>query len=64
MKKHNPLGKGFFWIGFALFILGLAFNESIGLIPENPETLSSFSVPSIIFGIVMIVVSNFFGRKD
>lgn len=64
MKKHTKIGKIFFWFGFLFFISGMAFNQTIGVIKDGPEALSSFSMPSIISGLILIIVSNFFKRKD
>lgn len=60
MKKHSPLGKVIFWLGFLLFVLGIAFNDSLGWIADGPKILSSFSIPSIITGVILIIISNFF----
>lgn len=64
MKKNTPLGKVIFWAGFLFFILGMSFNESLGWIQDAPGFFSSFSIPAVIIGIVLIVISNFFVRKD
>ncbi|WP_080874519.1 hypothetical protein [Oceanobacillus timonensis] len=63
MKKHTKLGKRIFWAGFLFTMLGIAFNKSIGTITDGPEILSTFSVPSIIIGIIIVITSNFFTNK-
>lgn len=64
MRKHSPLGKVVFWLGFLLSVLGVAFNDSIGMITDGPDIFSSFSVPAVIIGVSLIIVSNFFRNRD
>lgn len=64
MKNHTKFGKVIFWIGFLFFMLGIAFNERISLIADGPEVFSTFSTPSIIIGIILIIISNFFKNKN
>ena len=64
MKKHTKFGKVIFWLGFLFAILGLAFNEKLGAITDGPEFFSTFSIPSIIIGIILIVISNFLKSKN
>jgi len=60
MKNHSKFGKVFFWFGFLLFILGFMFNEEIGVLAED---FYPFSLPAIIIGITIIIISNFFKKK-
>jgi vacuolar-type H+-ATPase subunit I/STV1 len=65
MKKHTLAGKVIAWTGFFLFIFGVMFNEQIGVLAEDiPETLYPFSLPAIIAGIVIILISNFFKKVN
>ncbi|GAA0603313.1 hypothetical protein GCM10009001_20340 [Virgibacillus siamensis] len=64
MRKHSPLGKVVFWLGFLLSVLGIAFNDSLGMITDGPDIFSFFSVPAIITGVILIIVSNFFKNRD
>lgn len=64
-KKHTTLGKIISWLGFLLSIIGLMFNEGIGILAEDiPETFYPFSLPLIIIGIILLLVSNFFKKKN
>lgn len=64
MKKQTMFGKVIFWIGLLFFMLGMAFNKTLGLKTDGPEEFSTFSIPSIILGIILIVISNFFRNKN
>ncbi|RDW15123.1 hypothetical protein [Oceanobacillus chungangensis] len=64
MKKHTKFGKIIGWLGFLFFMLGFAFNERIGVMVEDiPEVYYPFSLPSIIIGIILLVISNFFKKR-
>jgi len=63
MKKHTQFGKVIFWLGFFLFVLGVFFNERVGTITD-PQIFSSFSLPAILTGIVLLVISNFFIKES
>ena len=63
MKKHTKLGKSIFWLGFLFFITGMMFNERIGTITDGPEVFSTFSLPLLITGIIIVLISNFFTNK-
>ncbi|SFL45672.1 hypothetical protein SAMN04487943_101647 [Gracilibacillus orientalis] len=63
MKKHTPFGKVIFWLGFLLFILGSAFNETLGIITNAPESFYSFSISAIIIGIILLIISNVFIKE-
>ena len=64
MKKHSKFGKVVFWFGYLLLMLGFMFNERIGVLAEDiPEVLYPFSLPSIIIGAILIIISNFFKKK-
>jgi hypothetical protein len=64
MKKHTTFGKVIGWLGFLFFMLGFTFNGKIGVISDAPENLAALSVPGIIIGIVLMIISNFFRRKN
>lgn len=65
MKKHTKFGKVIGWLGFLLFMLGFMFNESIGVLAEDiPEDFYPFALPSIIIGIILLLLSNFFRKKN
>ncbi len=64
MKKHTRFGKVIFWLGFPFFMLGITFNKTLGAIVDSQEVFSIFSIPSIIIGIILIVISNFFKNKN
>lgn len=64
MKIHTPLGKVIYWLGFLLFILGIGFNENFGIISDSPGILTSFSIPAIIIGIILLLISNFFKKRN
>ncbi|MFD1849319.1 hypothetical protein D8M05_15925 [Oceanobacillus bengalensis] len=59
MKKHNRTGKLLYFIGILLFAIGFTLNQTIGII-EAPEPYTSFSIPLIVIGIILLVASNFF----
>ncbi|KLV14752.1 hypothetical protein ABW02_25885 [Niallia circulans] len=64
-KKYTILGKVIAWLGFLFFMLGFMFNESIGVLREDiPEDFYPFSLPSIIIGIILLLISNFFKKKN
>ncbi|WP_163580814.1 hypothetical protein [Gracilibacillus saliphilus] len=62
MKKHTLFGKVIFWLGFLIFIAGFIFNESIGTIQDVPASVYSLSIPAIIIGIILIIISNVFKK--
>ena len=62
MKKHNSIGKFLYYVGIFLFAIGFTLNQTIGII-DAPGPYSSFSVPLIIIGIVLLVTSNFFKKN-
>ncbi|MGN8644906.1 hypothetical protein ACTNEO_02310 [Gracilibacillus sp. HCP3S3_G5_1] len=64
MKKHTLIGKVLFWLGFLIFILGFIFNKTVGIIQEVPESVYSLSIPAIIIGIVLIIISNVFKNRE
>ncbi len=63
MKKNTQFGKIIFWLGFLLFILGSAFNETLGIIKDAPGSFYSFSIPAIIIGIILLIISNVFIKE-
>ncbi|WP_249872867.1 hypothetical protein [Oceanobacillus saliphilus] len=62
MKKHNRTGKYLYYTGILLFAIGFALNQTIG-ITDAPAPYSSFSVPLIVIGIVLLVTSKFFKKN-
>ncbi len=63
MKKHTKLGKVIYWLGFLLFILGIGFHEKVGIITDSPVVFSTFSLPAIIIGIILLFISNFSKKR-
>ncbi|MEB6551515.1 hypothetical protein MXL46_21260 [Heyndrickxia sporothermodurans] len=63
MRKHNKTSKLIFTLGIFIFAFGVAFNQRLG-ITDSPEPYASLSIPLIVLGLIVIVVSNFFGRKQ
>ncbi|MEH7239482.1 hypothetical protein [Bacillus sp. JJ1562] len=65
MKKHTKFGKVIGWLGFLFFISGFFFFSESGVSAGDiPEVFYSFSLPSIIIGIILIAMSNFFKNKN
>lgn len=63
-KKHSKLGKVMGWLGFLFFMSGFLFFSESGLVAEDiPEDFYPFALPSIIIGIILLVISNFFKKK-
>lgn len=56
MKKRNKIGRLLFFIGTVLSACGIA----LGLIKDTPEPLSTFSMPFIIVGVIVLIMSNFY----
>ncbi|MCA0987349.1 hypothetical protein [Guptibacillus algicola] len=61
MVKTN-LRRILFPLGVWITAIGIAFNESF--IKEIPDYLSVLSIPLLISGLVLIVASNFFRKKQ
>lgn len=61
-KKSKP-GKIIFIVGFILFVFGIIFNKSLGL-ADTPEYLETIALPIIIFGVIMLIISNFFRKSE
>ncbi|WP_456276366.1 hypothetical protein [Bacillus sp. AK128] len=64
MKNHTKIGKVIYWLGFLVFMFGIMFNEHIGILGEESSEFSSYSIPAIIIGIVLIVITNFFKKSS
>ncbi|RLL48434.1 hypothetical protein D8M04_04015 [Oceanobacillus piezotolerans] len=65
MKKHTKFGKVIGWLGFLFFISGLFFFSESGVMAEDiPEFFYPFALPSIIIGVILLVISNFFRKKN
>lgn len=58
MSKRNRTGKMVLSIGFISFICGLMFNKRFGL-EDTPEFLETLSLPLIVVGVIMLILSNF-----
>ncbi|MFJ7729650.1 hypothetical protein ACIQXV_26560 [Neobacillus sp. NPDC097160] len=64
LKRFNRTGKILAFIGIWVAAIGIAFNKTRGVPKTNiPELLASFSVPLIVTGILLLIVSNFFRGK-
>lgn len=61
-RGKTKTGKWFVYIGIWTFAFGLAFSEWVGM-EGTPPLLEAASIPMIIMGLLLIVLSNFF-RKD
>lgn len=65
MKKHTKFGKVIGWLGFLFFISGLLFFSESGVLAEDiPEVFYPFALTSIIIGVILLVLSNFFRKKN
>ncbi|GAA0611157.1 hypothetical protein GCM10009001_30510 [Virgibacillus siamensis] len=62
LSKFNRKGKICAFIGIWTAAFGIAFNRSIG-ISDIPDLLASFSIPLIVIGILLLILSNFFKRN-
>jgi hypothetical protein len=62
LKRHNKIGKFLFYIGILLSVVGFSFNQTIG-ITDTPEPYATLSVPLIVIGIILLVVSNFYKKS-
>ena len=61
LKKHNKVGRVLCFIGTFLSAFGIAFE----IIKDTPEPFSTFSMPLIIIGVILLIASNFFkGSKE
>ncbi len=63
LSKKSERVKKIFTIGFILFISGIIFNKSLGL-ADTSEFLETISLPLIIFGVIMLITSNFFRGNE
>ncbi|MEK4486077.1 hypothetical protein MHH81_10875 [Psychrobacillus sp. FSL H8-0484] len=62
MKRHTKTGKILFYLGVWLMAAGFAFNQTFG-IADTPEPYATFSIPLIVIGIILGVVSNFYKKS-
>ncbi len=62
MKRYNKFGKILFYIGILLSAVGFSFNQRIG-IADTPEPYATFSIPLIVIGIILLVISNFYKKS-
>ncbi|MBD8070028.1 hypothetical protein [Bacillus sp. PS06] len=58
MIKHTKVGRMINLLGIGAFALGMALR-----ITRDTQDYSSFSLPLIIIGLVLIIATNFFKRK-
>lgn len=63
LSTKSKTGKIILTVGFVLFISGIIFNKSLGL-ADSPEYLKAISLPLIIFGVIMLITSNFFKKSE
>ncbi|MBU8790568.1 hypothetical protein NSA56_03845 [Oceanobacillus caeni] len=64
-KKYTTFGKVIYWLGFLFFISGLFFFSESGVLAEDiPETFYPFALPSTIIGIILLLISNFFKKRN
>ncbi|MCA1010640.1 hypothetical protein [Halobacillus halophilus] len=61
-KRKTPAGKWFVSLGLWIFAAGFAFSDVIGM-EGTPRLLELASVPLIIIGLLMVILSNFFNKK-
>jgi glycopeptide antibiotics resistance protein len=62
LKRYNKIGKFLFYIGILLSAVGFSFNQSIG-IADTPDPYATLSIPFIVIGIILLVVSNFYKKS-
>ena len=62
VEKENPTGKWLVYLGLWIFAAGFAFSEFIG-IEGTPDLLESASIPLVVIGLLMVILSNFFHKK-
>lgn len=55
MKKQNKKAKILFFIGIWFSAWGISFM----LINEEPKLFSTFSIPLIIIGVLLLIATNF-----
>ncbi len=61
-KRQTTTGKWLAYLGLWIFAAGFAFSEIIG-IEGTPSLLRSASIPMIVIGILMLIISNFFNEE-
>ncbi|ASF40692.1 hypothetical protein CEH05_16645 [Halobacillus halophilus] len=61
-KRKTTAGKWLVYVGLWIFAAGFAFSEFNGM-EGKPDFLELASVPLIIIGLLMIILSNFFNKK-
>ncbi|WP_042221649.1 hypothetical protein [Oceanobacillus manasiensis] len=65
LKYHTAFGKVLYWLGFLFFISGLLFFSKDGVMAEDiPEALYPFALPATIIGIILLLSSHFFKKKN
>ena len=60
--SYNRTGKVISFIGIWMFAFGFTFNKRIG-IADTPELFTFLSIPAMIIGVVLLIMSNFFKLK-
>ncbi|MGP4074809.1 hypothetical protein [Halobacillus sp. K22] len=61
-KRKTTTGKWLVYLGLWIFAAGFAFSEFIG-IEGMPDMLESASIPLVVIGLMMVILSNFFNKK-
>ncbi|RIU94782.1 hypothetical protein [Oceanobacillus picturae] len=65
LKNHTTFGKILGWLGFLFFISGLLFFNKSGVLAEDiPAAFYPFSLPATIIGILLMLSSHFFKKKN
>ncbi|MCA0972476.1 hypothetical protein LCM20_17915 [Halobacillus litoralis] len=62
-KRKTTAGKWLFNLGLWIFAAGFAFSDIVD-IDGLPKLLEAASIPLIVIGLLMIIISNFFNKKD
>ncbi|ASN06768.1 hypothetical protein [Virgibacillus necropolis] len=63
IKKYTKAGNIIFYIGLLVFVFGLSMNEDIGWKKYYPEHYTSYSLPIMLAGVAIVIVTNFFRKK-
>lgn len=63
LSKKSKTGKVIFIVGFILFVFGIIFNKRLGL-ADTPVFLETIALPMIVFGVIMLIMSNFFRKSE
>lgn len=63
IKKYTKVGNLIFYIGLLVFVLGLSMNKDIGWSKYYPEHYTNYSMPIMIAGVGIVIITNFFRKK-